>query len=110
MIVSVITLAALAAAQSAVPAQLAPATRTTTTAPAASQAVILAPVAGDVMRAGTEVPLVMSEGLDSNNKALREGQQFRMTVANDVRLGTAVVIPAGSVATGEITEVRRKGM
>ena len=110
MTVSFIALAALAAAQTAAPAQLAPAAPATTIAPTASQAVILAPAAGDVVRAGTAVPLVMAEGLDSNNKALREGQQFRMTVAHDVRLGTSVVIPAGSVATGEITEIRRKGM
>jgi hypothetical protein len=52
----------------------------------------------------------MEEGLDSNNKALRVGQQIRMSVASDVRLGNAVVIPAGSSATGEITDLRRKGM
>lgn len=33
-----------------------------------------------------------------------------MTVANDVMLGSVVVIPAGSLATGEITDVRHKGM
>jgi hypothetical protein len=81
-----------------------------TIAPAAPQAVILAPAAGSVLRAGTEVPLRMEEGLDSNDKSLREGQQFRMSVANDVRLGNVVVIPAGSPATGEITDLRRKGM
>ena len=52
----------------------------------------------------------MEEGLDSNDKSLREGNQFRMSVANDVMLGNVVVIPAGSLATGEITDVRRKGM
>jgi hypothetical protein len=79
-------------------------------APAAPQAVILAPAAGSVLHAGTEVPLRMEEGLDSNDKSLRVGQQFRMSVANDVRLGNLVVIPAGSPATGEITQLRRKGM
>lgn len=33
-----------------------------------------------------------------------------MTVANDVMLGNVVVIPAGSPATGEVTDLRRKGM
>ena len=33
-----------------------------------------------------------------------------MSVASDVRLGNLVVIPAGSPATGEITDLRRKGM
>lgn len=81
-----------------------------TIAPAPQQAVILGGTTGNVLRAGTPVALRMEEGLDSNNKALREGQQFRMSVAEDVRLGNAVVIPAGSVATGEVTDVRRKGM
>jgi hypothetical protein len=98
-------LAAFAAAQAAAPLQQAqPAT------PAAPQAVILSSASDSVLRAGTEVPLRLEEGLDSNNKTLREGQQFRMAVANDVRLGNVVVIPAGSAATGEITDLRRKGM
>lgn len=76
----------------------------------APQAVIVSPATSNVLRAGTEVPLRLEEGLDSNDKALREGQQFRLTVANDVRLGNVVVIPAGSPATGEVTDLRRKGM
>ena len=74
------------------------------------QAVIIAPVANNVLRAGIEVPLRVEEGLDSNDKGIREGQQFHLTVANNVMLGNAVVIPAGSPATGEITDLRRKGM
>lgn len=76
----------------------------------APQAVIVSPATTNVLRAGTEIPLRLEEGLDSNDKALRVGQQFRMTVANDVRLGNLVVIPAGSPATGEVTYLRRKGM
>jgi hypothetical protein len=110
MAYSFLALAAAAAAQVAAPQasiQQAPAV---VIAPAAPQAVIVAPATGTMLRAGTEVPLRLEEGLDSNDKSLREGQQFRMTVANDVRLGTMVVIPAGSPATGEITDIRRKGM
>ena len=97
-----IALAALAAAQTSAPQ--AP------VAPAAPQAAILSSANDHVLRAGIEVPLKLEEGLDSNNKTLREGQQFRMTVANPVMLGNAVIIPAGSPATGEITDLRRKGM
>lgn len=79
-------------------------------APAVPQAVILSPQGGTVLRAGTEVPLRIEESLDSNDKTLREGHQFRMTVANNVMLGNQVVIPAGSMAMGEITDLRRKGM
>ena len=102
--------AAAAAAQAAAPQASVQPAPAASIAPAAPQAVILAPAAGSVLRAGTEVPLRMEEGLDSNDKSLREGQQFRMSVANDVRLGNVVVIPAGSPATGEITDIRRKGM
>lgn len=101
---------AAAAAQAAAPQAAIQAAPSASIAPAAPQAVIIAPATGTVLRAGTEVPLRLEEALDSNDKALREGQQFRMSVANDVRLGNMVVIPAGSPATGEITDLRRKGM
>jgi hypothetical protein len=79
-------------------------------APAAPQAMIVSPAIQSVLRAGVEVPLRVEEGLDSNDKGIREGQQFHLSVANNVMLGNAVVIPAGSPATGEITDLRRKGM
>lgn len=89
------------------PTQTAP---VATIAAAPPQAVILAPAAGSVLRAGTEIQLRMEEGLDSNDKTVREGNHFRMEVAEPVMLGGLVVIPAGSPATGEIVDVRRKGM
>ena len=94
-------LAAAAAAQASAPP---------TIAPAANQAAIIAPAAGDTLRSGTEVPLVMSESITTNGKKIRVGQRIRLAVASDVRLGTSVVIPAGSPAEGEVTDVRFKGM
>lgn len=115
-----LALAAAAAAQAAAPAQpivLAPPVPVpvvpapaATIAPAPKAAVILSGPAESVLRAGTEVPLVMSESITTNGKKLRAGQRIRMQVASDVRLGTAVVIPAGSLAEGEVTDVRFKGM
>lgn len=108
MLSSVFT--ALVAAQSFAPQatiQPAPAAQI---APAPQQAMIVSSPNQNVLRAGTEVPLRLEEGLDSNDKHLREGQQFHMAVAEDVRLGNLVVIPAGSPAIGEITDLRRKGM
>lgn len=110
MAYSMFALAAAAAARAAAPQatiQPAPMARV---APAAPQAVILGPTSGTVLRAGTEVPLRLEEGLDSNNRTIREGQQFRLSVASDVILGNMVVIPAGSPAMGEITEIKHKGM
>lgn len=76
----------------------------------APQAAILGGPTQNVLRAGVEVPLRLEESLDSNDKTVRGGNQVRMTVASNVMLGNTVVIPAGSPATGEITDVRHKGM
>ena len=120
MLNGVFAFAAVAAAQAAasqsgptwVPLQQANAAQAPAAAiaPAAPQAVIVSPPMQSVLRAGVAVPLRIEETLNSNDKALRVGQQFRMTVANPVMLGNATVIPAGSIATGEITDLRHKGM
>jgi len=101
---------ALTAAQAAAAPTIPQVIQAPAVVPSASQAMILAPASGNVLRAGTSVPLRMEEGLDSNDKTVREGNQFRMSVAQNVMLGNMVVIPAGSPATGEITDLRRKGM
>jgi hypothetical protein len=75
-----------------------------------NQAVILGSAGDNILRAGTEVPLRLEETLSSNDKTIREGHRFRLTVASDVMLGTQVVIPAGTPATGEVVDLRRKGM
>lgn len=62
------------------------------------------------LRAGTSVPLKMAEGLTTKGKKLKVGQRFQMETAEAVMIDGNVVIPAGSPATGEITEVRNKGM
>jgi hypothetical protein len=74
------------------------------------QAVILSSPTENVLRAGTEVLLVMSETINSNDKSLRPGKIIRMQVANPITLGGSVVIPAGTPVTAEVTDVRRKGM
>jgi hypothetical protein len=115
MAFSGIALIALAAAQATAPAstgvQWKPLqTQSVQVQPATSQAVILSSPAESVLRAGTEVPLRMLETVNSNNKSLREGARVRLEVAQPIMLGNSVVIPSGSPATAEITEVRRKGM
>jgi hypothetical protein len=81
-------------------------------APAAPAAPIpaVAPAGTAILRTGTEVPLRLSEGLTTKNKAVRVGQRFRMTVAEDVKVDGQVVIPVGAPAVGEVTDVRNKGM
>jgi len=73
-------------------------------------AVVLGAPTANVLRVGTEVSLRMSEELTTKGKNLRPGQRFRMEVAENVTVNGQVVIPAGTPATGEVTEVRNKGM
>jgi len=76
---------------------------------------ILAPIAAPassnaVLRTGTEVPLRLLETLTTKEKKLRVGQRFRMETAEPVVVQGVTVIPVGSPAIGEITDVRNKGM
>lgn len=79
-------------------------------APAAPVATIVAAPGGNILRAGAQVPLKMSEALTTEGKLLRVGQRVQLEVAETVSLNGQVVIPAGSPVTGEITDVRNKGM
>jgi hypothetical protein len=63
-----------------------------------------------VLRAGTSVPLKMAEALTTNGKKLKVGQRFQLETAEPITVNGMTVIPAGSPATGEVTEVRNKGM
>ncbi len=63
-----------------------------------------------VLRTGTELPLKLSEELTTAGKKLRVGQRFRMETAEPVIVQGITVIPIGSPAVGEITDVRNKGM
>lgn len=79
-------------------------------APAPIAAIAPSQPADNILRTGTKVSLKMAEGLTTKGKKLRVGQRFQLEVAEDVRLGDVTVIPAGTPATGEVTDVRNKGM
>ena len=86
-------------AQSVVPAAATP-----------SVAPIAAPVSGNaILRVGSEVPLSLSEELTTKGKKLRVGQRFRLETSAPVVVQGMTVIPAGSPAVGEVTDVRNKG-
>jgi hypothetical protein len=90
---------------------LAPIAAVAQLAPVPASTAIAAPVTTNaVLRTGTEVPLRLSEELTTKGKKLRVGQRFRMETAEPVMVQGAVVIPVGSPAVGEITDVRNKGM
>ena len=84
----------------------------TMSAAVTAQVAPLAPMAAGaaVLRTGTPVALTMREMLTTKGKKLRVGQRFQLEVAEAVAVNGQTVIPAGSSALGEITEVRNKGM
>ncbi|QDK32495.1 hypothetical protein [Sphingomonas sp. IC081] len=80
-------------------------------APAEKQvAVLVAQPQDNILRAGLEVPLLTREELTTKGKKLKVGQRIQMEVAANIERNGMVVIPAGTPAIGEITEVRNKGM
>ena len=86
-----------------------------TSAPVAMGPAPVAPIAAPntvnaVLRTGTEVPLRLREELTTKGKQLRVGQRFQMETAENVVVNGVTVIPSGSPAVGEITDVRNKGM
>lgn len=81
------------------------------TATVAQPVAVLEPVAAqNILRASTEVPLITREELTTKKKLLRVGQRIQLEVASNVESNGVVVIPAGTPAIGELTEVRNKGM
>ena len=111
-----IALAALAAAQASsgvkwVPLQStqpAKARQAPTVAPVIAPAALAATNA--TLRVGTVVPLRLSEALTTKGKKLRVGHRFRLETSEPVMLQGVNVIPVGSPAMGEITDIRNKGM
>ena len=94
---------ALALAPSFATAQLA-------SQPVATPPIALANTGNAMLRIGTEIPLKLSEELTTKGKKLKLGQRFHMETAEAVFVQGVEVIPVGSVAVGEITDVRNKGM
>jgi hypothetical protein len=69
------------------------------------------PVTGNAtLRIGTTVPLRLEEELTTKGKQLRVGQRFHLTTSEPVMVHGVTVIPVGTPAEGEITDVRNKGM
>jgi hypothetical protein len=73
-------------------------------------ATILAAPSARVLRAGLPILLKTSEPLTTKGKDLRVGQRVNLEVAENISLDGQIVIPAGSPATGELTDIRNKGM
>jgi hypothetical protein len=60
------------------------------------------------LAAHTPVRLTTDGTIDS--RSIRQGQRFALTVADDVIIGSKIVIPRGAPAAGEIESLSEKGM
>lgn len=78
--------------------------------PVASIAVSTPAPGTSVLRAGTSVPLRTVTGLTTEGKKLAVGYRFELETIDPVKVNGVVVIPVGSRAIGEVTQVRNKGM
>ena len=59
--------------------------------------------------AGTEIPLRMTQTITTKGDSWKEGDQFNLVVAADVRLGDYIIIPQGTKAVGRITWLTSRG-
>src|SRR4051812_49959250 len=76
----------------------------------ASTPIIAPSTTSAVLRVGTEVPLRLAEELTTKGKKLRVGDRFHLETSEPVMVNGVNVVPVGSPAVGEITDVRNKGM
>lgn len=65
--------------------------------------------ADEILLAGTPVRLRLAEDVTTKGEMLWEGRRFHLEVAEPVMVEGRVLIPAGSMATGEVTRVYNKG-
>ena len=100
-----IAISGTAMAQAVAPAPAAPFAPQT-----AATAMILPAPADSVIHVGTPISLKLTEEVTTKEKQARVGQRLNLEVAEALQVAGHVVIPAGTPAVGEITEVRNKGM
>jgi hypothetical protein len=110
MKVQLTAFAALACVASTALAQSQPAIAPASRPVSASAPIATAPTSSAILRVGTEVPLRLRDTLTTKGKQLRVGQRFQLETSEPVMVQGVTVIPVGSPAVGEITDVRNKGM
>ena len=54
-------------------------------------------------------PVIVRIEDEISSKTNKSGDRFKITVAEDVRVGDAVVIPAGSIGEGEVIHAAKSG-
>lgn len=81
-----------------------------TATPAMAQQVVMQQTTASVLRSGTPVVLRIVQTITTKDKVAKINDRVRMEVAEPVMVGDVTVIPSGSPAVGELTDVRYKGM
>lgn len=82
----------------------------TAAAAAPAQQVVMQQPMQTVLRTGTPVVLRILEGVTTKDKAAKINDRVRMEVAEAIVMNGVTVIPSGSPAVGELTDVKYKGM
>jgi hypothetical protein len=77
---------------------------------APAQQVVMQQPTATVLRTGTPVVLRIVQAVSTKDKIAKINDRVRMEVAEPVMVGDVTVIPSGSPAVGELTDVRYKGM
>ncbi len=77
---------------------------------ASAQQVVMQQPTSTVLRSGTPIVLRMAETITTKDKVAKINDRVRMEVAEAVMINGVTVIPSGSPAVGELTEVKYKGM
>jgi hypothetical protein len=81
----------------------------TSIAPTPTATILPAPSEA-VLRVGTPIALKLDEELTTKENRLKVGQRFKLEVAEALFVSGHVVVPVGTPAVGEVTEIRGKGM
>jgi hypothetical protein len=87
-----------------------PVVATPSPAPLVPGAETLPPGSNAMLRTGTELSLTLLHELTTEGKHLRIGDRAHLEVAEPLLINGVTVIPQGSPATGEVVELRNKGM
>lgn len=77
---------------------------------AVPSAVIVPAKVENIVRSGTELTLEMREEVTTKGKKLTIGRRIQMATVGDVIHNGTVVIPSGTPAIAEVTQVKNKGM
>lgn len=76
----------------------------------AQSVAIIPPTSTNVVKAGTEIEMRTLDSLTSKKKKSNIGDRFQLEVADNYIVNGVTIIPAGSRAIGEVTDMKNKGM